>query len=182
MNPAGMDRKNAIIDRFRSHVSSGKADFFKGVGIDFVFGRREGPFVWDATSGKRLINCHCNGGVFNLGHRHAEVIAAMQASLLSYDIGNHHLISEPRSLLAEQLAHLGSWQWNIQDDSSLNSDEVYRLLGLEPQQIPLDYAGFLGYIHPDDRTALRQAIEATLLNEKPFRMQYRALLGQSSSR
>ncbi len=106
MNPVGKDRKNAIIDRFRRHVSSGKADFFEGVGIDFVFGRREGPFVWDATSDKRLINCHCNGGVFNLGHRNAEVIAALQASLLSYDIGNHHLISEPRALLAEQLARL----------------------------------------------------------------------------
>ncbi|MBC2744651.1 MAG: hypothetical protein HGJ93_16885 [Desulfosarcina sp.] len=58
MNPIGQDRKPVIIDRFRRHVSSGKADFFEGVGIDFVFGRREGPFVWDATSDKRLINCH----------------------------------------------------------------------------------------------------------------------------
>jgi acetylornithine/succinyldiaminopimelate/putrescine aminotransferase len=64
----GQDDKETIFSRFRSHVSSGKADFFKSVGIDFVFGRREGPFVWDATSGKRLINWHCNGGVFNLGH------------------------------------------------------------------------------------------------------------------
>ncbi|MBC2709758.1 MAG: aspartate aminotransferase family protein [Desulfosarcina sp.] len=106
MNPVGQDRKPVIIDRFRRHVSSGKADFFEGVGIDFVFGRREGPFVWDATSDKRLINCHCNGGVFNLGHRHAGVIAALQESLLSHDIGNHHLISENRALLAEKLAHL----------------------------------------------------------------------------
>ncbi len=106
MNPAGQDSKSEIVDRFRRHVSSGKADFFNGVGIDFVFGRREGPFVWDATSGKRLINCHCNGGVFNLGHRNAEVIAALQESLRSYDIGNHHLISEPRARLARRLADL----------------------------------------------------------------------------
>lgn len=106
MNPVGMDSKPVIIDRFRRHVSSGKADFFENVGVDFVFGRREGPFVWDATSEKRLINCHCNGGVFNLGHRNPEVIEALQAGLLSHDIGNHHLISEPRALLAEKLAHL----------------------------------------------------------------------------
>jgi putrescine aminotransferase len=106
MNPAGQDSKSEIVDSFRRHVSSGKADFFNGVGIDFVFGRREGPFVWDATSGKRLINCHCNGGVFNLGHRNAEVIAALQESLGSYDIGNHHLISEPRARLAQRLADL----------------------------------------------------------------------------
>ena len=106
MNLVGMDRKPAIIDQFRRHVSSGKADFFENVGVDFVFGRRQGPFVWDATSDKRLINCHCNGGVFNLGHRNPEIIEALQAGLLSHDIGNHHLISEPRALLAEKLAHL----------------------------------------------------------------------------
>jgi len=100
------DRKTAIIDRFRRHVSSGKADFFESVGIDFVFGRRQGPFVWDVTGGKRLINCHCNGGVFNLGHRHPEVVAALQESLATSDIGNHHLISENRARLAEQLAGL----------------------------------------------------------------------------
>lgn len=106
MNPFGQDSKPEIADRFRRHVSSGKADFFQSVGIDYVFGRREGPFVWDATSGRRLINCHCNGGVFNLGHRNAEVIAALQESLLSYDIGNHHLISETRARLAQYLADL----------------------------------------------------------------------------
>lgn len=106
MKPDDQDRKSSIIDRFRRHVSSGKADFFKSVGVDFVFGRREGPFVWDVASNKRLINCHCNGGVFNLGHRNAEVIAALQESLLSSDIGNHHLISENRTRLAERLAQL----------------------------------------------------------------------------
>jgi len=100
------EKKTAIIDRFRRHVSSGKADFFESVGIDFVFGRREGAFVWDAVSGKRLINCHCNGGVFNLGHRHPDVVTALRDSLSSGDIGNHHLISENRALLAEQLAGL----------------------------------------------------------------------------
>jgi len=106
MTVSDPDRKAAIIDRFRRHVSSGKADFFESVGVDFIFGRREGPFVWDATNGKRLINCHCNGGVFNLGHRHPDVIAALQESLTTSDIGNHHLVSENRALLAEQMARL----------------------------------------------------------------------------
>ena len=102
----GQDDKETIFSRFRSHVSSGKADFFKSVGIDFVFGRREGPFVWDATSGKRLINCHCNGGVFNLGHRHPRIISALKESLAELDIGNHHLVSEMRAALGEKLAAL----------------------------------------------------------------------------
>lgn len=102
----GQDDKETIFSRFKRHVSSGKADFFKGVGIDFVFGKREGPFVWDATSEKRLINCHCNGGVFNLGHRNPAIIAALKDSLEELDIGNHHLVSEMRAALGAQIAEL----------------------------------------------------------------------------
>jgi acetylornithine/succinyldiaminopimelate/putrescine aminotransferase len=106
MKYVGKDSKEAIVRRFAEHVSSGKAETFKSYDMEFVFGRREGLFVWDAVSGKKLINCHCNGGVFNLGHRNPRVIKALQDSLKELDIGNHHLISEQRALLAEKLAGL----------------------------------------------------------------------------
>jgi acetylornithine/succinyldiaminopimelate/putrescine aminotransferase len=102
----GRDSKEAIVRRFAEYVSSGKAETFKSYDMEFVFGRRQGPYVWDATSGKKLINCHCNGGVFNLGHRNPAVIKALQDSLKELDIGNHHLISEQRARLAEKLAEL----------------------------------------------------------------------------
>jgi putrescine aminotransferase len=106
MGYVGTDTKEGIINRFASYASSGKAEFFKSVGIDFVFGKRQGPFVWDAAGSKRLINCHCNGGVFNLGHRNSEVIETLKNALDELDIGNHHLISEQRAILAERLAEL----------------------------------------------------------------------------
>ena len=97
--------KAEIIDRFARHVSSGKAAFFTQAGIDFVGGEREGIYLCD-LDGKRLINCHCNGGVFNLGHRNPRIMAALQRALASYDIGNHHLMSAPRAALAARLADL----------------------------------------------------------------------------
>ena len=106
MQHIGQSRKTDIFSRFRNHVSSGKADFFQNVGIDFVFGRREGPYVWDTHSGHRLINCHCNGGVFNLGHRNPIVIDSLRNAMEELDIGNHHLVSEARAALAEKLAEL----------------------------------------------------------------------------
>jgi acetylornithine/succinyldiaminopimelate/putrescine aminotransferase len=102
----GTRRKGAIVDAFGRHVSAGKVRFFQTAGIDFVMGRREGPFIWDVAGQTRLIDCHCNGGVFNLGHRHPAILAALRQSLLELDIGNHHLISEQRALLAEELARL----------------------------------------------------------------------------
>lgn len=101
-----MGEKQAVLRDFRAHVSSGKVSFFQRYGMDFVMGRREGIYLWDIESGKRLINLHCNGGVFNLGHRHPVIRAALHEALGQYDIGNHHLLSAARARAARLLAHL----------------------------------------------------------------------------
>jgi acetylornithine/succinyldiaminopimelate/putrescine aminotransferase len=102
----GVSTKGEVFDRFSRYVSSGKANFFKSIDIDFVLGAREGPHLIDIAGEKTLIDCHCNGGVFNLGHRNPEIVQIMQASLHDLDIGNHHLISEQRTALAARLAEL----------------------------------------------------------------------------
>ena len=96
--------KKDIIREFEEHVSSGKVDFFRKYGMDFVMGRREGPFLWDVDGGKRLINLHCNGGVFNLGHRHPDLTGVLKQAIDDADIGNHHLMSRYRAELAAKLA------------------------------------------------------------------------------
>jgi acetylornithine/succinyldiaminopimelate/putrescine aminotransferase len=102
----GVHNKAEAMGLFAQHVSSGKVAFFKSVGIDFVLGRREGLYLWDIAGKKRLIDCHCNGGVFNLGHRHSAIVQVLMHSLQELDIGNHHLISEQRAALAGRLAQL----------------------------------------------------------------------------
>ncbi len=102
----GQRSKGESIDWFRDHVSSGKVAFFSQYGMDFVPGRREGVYLWDVVGEKRLLNCHCNGGVFNLGHRHPAVVETLKRALDELDIGNHHLISEQRAVLARRLAEL----------------------------------------------------------------------------
>ncbi|NOX38483.1 MAG: aspartate aminotransferase family protein [Calditrichaeota bacterium] len=111
MNPS----KDDIFDLFSRYVSSGKTRFFREAGIDFVFGKREGPFVWDIDGKRRLIDCHCNGGVFNLGHRHPEIVELLRDALSRVDIGNHHFVSQYRAQLAEKLAALtpGNLQYTI---------------------------------------------------------------------
>jgi acetylornithine/succinyldiaminopimelate/putrescine aminotransferase len=100
------DDRNQIHARFANHVSSGKAAFFAQAGVDFIIGRREGVYVWD-LDGRRLFDAHCNGGVFNLGHRHPRVLAALRRALDDgLDIGNHHLVSAMRGRLGERLADL----------------------------------------------------------------------------
>jgi len=98
--------KQQVIENFKDHVSSGKVAVFQKYGIDFVTGRRQGAYLWDIDGKKRLFNLHCNGGVFNLGHRNQELIDLLKESLDELDIGNHHLISKFRAELARELAGL----------------------------------------------------------------------------
>jgi acetylornithine/succinyldiaminopimelate/putrescine aminotransferase len=105
MSYIGKETKETITNQFSQHVSSGKVEFYKQAGIDFVMGRREGIYIWD-LEGKRLINCHSNGGVFNLGHHNPIVVDALKGALDELDIGNHHLISEARARLAVKLVEI----------------------------------------------------------------------------
>ncbi len=98
-----MDRER-VFELYRQHVNAGKIDMFERYGLDAVIGRRDGIRFWDAFDDRSWINCHCNGGVFNLGHRHPAVIAAVMASLETADLGNHHLPAPGRAELARRLA------------------------------------------------------------------------------
>jgi len=98
-----MDR-STLFEMYRDHVNAGKIAAYERYGFDAVMGRREGIRFSDAFDGRSWINCHGNGGVFNLGHRNPQVLAAVLASLDDQDIGNHHLPAVPRAELARRLA------------------------------------------------------------------------------
>ncbi len=93
----------AETERGFAHVNRGKVEAFRALGLGLVLGAREGARFQDAYSGRWYWNCHCNGGVFNLGHRHPRVVDAVRAALDEVDIGNHHLMSPWRAALAERL-------------------------------------------------------------------------------
>ena len=105
--------KASVIKSFETHVSSGKAVFFKKYGMDFVMGRRDGAWIHDMDGNKRLFNCHSNGGVFNLGHRNQEIIDTLKSALDELDIGNHHFMSQERTALAQQITDTMPGDLNI---------------------------------------------------------------------
>ncbi len=96
--------RDATFAAFAEHVSPGKVRTYSSFGFDPVMGERSGARFHDAFGDRSWFNCHCNGGVFNLGHRNQEVVDAVREALLSMDIGNHHLVSGLRAELAERLA------------------------------------------------------------------------------
>jgi len=98
-----MSTKKKIIALYADHVSPGKVDIYTKYDMVLIPGKRRGPFLYD-SDGKQYINCHSNGGVFNLGHRNPAIIRAIESAMKTYDIGNHHLISEPKALLGKMIS------------------------------------------------------------------------------
>ena len=99
-----IDDRETTWTAYERHVNAGKVAMYRQLGLDVVMGERSGAIFSDAWSDRQFINCHCNGGVFNLGHRHPEVVGALRDALDLLDIGNHHLVSGWRARLAERLA------------------------------------------------------------------------------
>jgi putrescine aminotransferase len=97
--------KRRILDLAARYVCPDRVRTFEALGVDLVIGRREGYRIWD-VDGRELLDYHLNGGVFSLGHRNPEVLAALRDALETLDIGNHHFPSAGRAELAEMFARL----------------------------------------------------------------------------
>jgi PAS domain S-box-containing protein len=63
---------------------------------------------------------------------------------------------------AQRLANVGHWDWNVETGTLEWSDEMYRILGLEPGEVEPTYDAFFEYVHPEDREALDRAVSEAL--------------------
>lgn len=74
--------------------------------------------------------------------------------------------SENRLSLAQEIAHLGSWELDLLTDRLTWSDEVFRIFGLRPQEFGATYEAFLEYVHPQDRAKVDEAYTSSLREKR----------------
>ena len=74
-------------------------------------------------------------------------------------------LQESKSRLeeAQRVAHVGHWEWDLETDVVIWSDETYRIFGLNPQELPMDLAAVRSMVHPDDRESLYQGVDEDLI-------------------
>ena len=63
---------------------------------------------------------------------------------------------------AEQLAHFGSWEKDLINDTERWSDEQFRILGYAPGEIEPSMDSYLMMVHHDERELVRQTIDFTI--------------------
>ncbi|HEY2345978.1 MAG TPA: EAL domain-containing protein [Xanthomonadaceae bacterium] len=83
---------------------------------------------------------------------------------------------------AQQVAHMGSWEWDIAGNSVSWSSELYRIYGLEPGQHAATFEGYLALVHPLDRERVQGIIRKACEDQVPFEFDERVVRADGSIR
>ena len=93
------------ISKYEKYINPAQAKLFRFMGLASVEGHAEGWIITD-SEGKQFIDCLGGYGMFALGHRNPEVIAAVEAELHKMPMSGKVLFNRPMADLAEKLAEI----------------------------------------------------------------------------
>jgi len=80
----------------------------------------------------------------------------------------------------QRIAELGHWRLELGTERMTWSEEVYRIFGIDPQEVEASTDLFVSIVHPEDRVVVRKAFLAHLEERLPYRMEHRLLLPDGS--
>jgi diguanylate cyclase (GGDEF)-like protein/PAS domain S-box-containing protein len=83
---------------------------------------------------------------------------------------------------AQEIAHLGFWEFDLEENRLFWNDEVYRIFGLEPQEFEATFEGFLSYVHPEDRDALTKEYRQSVEEKRSYHLVHRIIQKNGSVR
>lgn len=90
--------------------------------------------------------------------------------------------SEAHMALAQQVAHLGSWELdlthleNVHANRLFWSDETFRIFGYKPGSVAVTTELFFSHVHPDDRATVAAAGEKAVAEKKRYSIDHRIVL------
>lgn len=90
--------------------------------------------------------------------------------------------SEERLKLALEATQMGIWEWNIQSNTVIWSEQVAPLFGLPLGASLPTYEAFLEAVHPDDRTDVSQAVLRALQEKNDYEMEFRTVWADGTVR
>jgi DNA-binding CsgD family transcriptional regulator len=76
---------------------------------------------------------------------------------------------------AERTAGLGSWEWAPESGELVWSANLFRLYGLERDEVTPSPEVFLSHVHPDDRQRVEDAVTAIAARRPGYQLDYRLL-------
>ncbi|MDH5639710.1 MAG: PAS domain S-box protein, partial [Nitrospira sp.] len=84
--------------------------------------------------------------------------------------------SEGRLNEAQRLAHIGSWELNLNRNRLSWSDEVHRIFEVDRECFSGSYEAFLSAVHPDDRSLVDRTYITSVRDKTPYDIEHRLLM------
>ena len=77
---------------------------------------------------------------------------------------------------AQHVARIGSWNWDLQNNTLTWSDAHYHIFGLDPQKFEPNFKSVVAeLVHPDDRDLVKDTVENSLKTRGSFSFEYRIM-------
>lgn len=89
--------------------------------------------------------------------------------------------NERKLLEAQEIARLGSWDWELETDRIFWSDGIFKLLDASPGRAPKSYNDLLQFYTGNSRERLQQAVSRCLKNGKPYEIELDMLKNDGST-
>ena len=125
------------------------------------------PQQWDAEMLNRI---RLTGDIF------AAVLARLKTEIELSE--NNKLLLE-----AQEIGHIGSWEWDTKLNKWAWSDEIYRILGYRPGEITPNSSVITQHLHPNDRRRLFGIMSNTSLTaSKNIETSFRIILNDGKEK
>ncbi len=111
------------------------------------------PWKWAAIHGSFVV---------------AAGIASVATWRLNEDVRAATLTTEGQLREAQRMARLGSWEWDLRSDEVTWSDELYRIVGQDPQDWTPSYDGFFDHLPPEHRESAQRTVQEALESGQGF--------------
>jgi PAS domain S-box-containing protein len=83
--------------------------------------------------------------------------------------------SQASLALAQRIAHLGSWEWDLVKGTLIWSEEVYRIYNVSPATFVPTNEAFLELIPADERPMVRRAVLRAIEGEVPYDIEHQVI-------
>ncbi len=105
----------------------------------------------------------------SIGRKLEETVKRLQQQQCALTLSEKHLKE------AQEIAHLGHWDYALQSQIMRWSDQIFRILGSAPQAFTPNLELFYSLVHPEDledlRASFRRCLDSKMAFQKEFRLQ-----------
>ena len=109
----------------------------------------------------------------------ADIISSALARKRAEQAAESH---KERLRRGQLFANIGTWEWDIQTGELFWTERIAPLFGHPEGDLETSYDNFLAVIHPDDRQAVTDAVNACVERDVPYEIEHRVVWPDGSVR